>query len=527
MSEFAWIVLLLGSLGLPGETPAAEERMDAARATLQQDLAAILSQSRLRDDAGVLIVSLDRGDTLFVHNPDLPLAPASNLKLFTTLSALYYLGPAFRYNTYLLATGAVQDGVLDGDLVLYGTGDPTLSDRFGAGVLDALADTLVRQGIREIRGSVVGDASYFGGPGIGTGWQAKYSNALYAAPASALSLSENIAALEIRPAAVGGRPVVRIAPGGYGIDVVNEATTVAAGRTRVSVRRSGYESPLTVAGQVSRSAGSVRYSVPVSDPALYAASALRESLESRGIPATGVRSVRDPSASPLAGRSLFAPALGVGSALRVLAIHTSPPLLDVLEVVNKRSNNFMAEQVLRTVGRVASGDGTLEGGLQVVQGFAHEVLGLDSASFRIFDGSGLSPLNRVTPSAFVKLLEFAAQTSNWNAFWTTLPQTGSPDGLRRMLGTEAQGRVRAKTGTINQVSALSGYVQARNGEWLAFSIVNNHAPNAWRAKRVEDAIVIRLAHFERDNPTSAGSDPQEAVLGGVRLEIHPQSPSIR
>jgi D-alanyl-D-alanine carboxypeptidase/D-alanyl-D-alanine-endopeptidase (penicillin-binding protein 4) len=157
----------------------------------------------------------------------------------------------------------------------------------------------------------------------------------------------------------------------------------------------------------------------------------------------------------------------------------------------------------------------------VVASFARNVLGVDSASFRIYDGSGLSPLNRVSPSAFVRLLEFAAQYRAWDAFWSTLPQTGSPDGLRRMLGTEAQGRVRAKTGTINQVSALSGYVQARNGEWLAFSIVNNQASSRSRAKRAEDAIVIRLARFDREGRVPAGSDPHEAVHAGNGPESKP------
>lgn len=480
-------------------------RTDMAE-SLRRDLEAMLRSSRLDRGAGVLVVSLDRGDTLFSHHADTALVPASNLKLYTSLAALHYLGPTFRYTTYLLATGTVRDGVLEGDLVLYGTGDPTLSDRYGQAVLEAFVDTLAALGIREIRGDVVGDASFFGGPGYGIGWQESYSNALYAAPASALSLSENVATIEIVPASrAGAQPAIRLVPGGDGLELLNQARTVASGRTRVRFGRAGYEGPLTVTGNVSRRSGAVRYRVPVADPPLYAAAVLREIVESRGVVVTGrTRSVQAAEGSALAGRSLFAPAAAHGAAVRILSIHTSPPLADVLEVVNKRSNNFMAEQVARTVGRVVLGDGTVEGGTRALARFGADVLGLDSTSFQPFDGSGLSPLNRTTAGAVVALLKYASDSSLWDPFWQTLPQTGARDGLRRMLGTPAEGRVWAKTGTIRQVSALSGYVQTVSGEWLAFSILNNRATSATQAKRLEDRIVARLARFDRATEASIG-----------------------
>lgn len=520
MNPITLVVLLWGAFAAsdPVRSAAGDRAAlpDTAAASLRNDLDRILAQSRLTTDAGVVVLSLDRGDTLFQHNSTLPLVPASNLKLFTSLAALHYLGASFRYNTYLLATGPLVDGVVEGDVVLYGTGDPTLSDRFGAGVLESFADTLVALGVREIRGGVVGDASYFSGMGIGIGWQAKYSNAPYAAPSSALSLSENVASLLIRPAATaGGRPTIQIAPGGDGIEVLNRATTVAQGRTRVRLARTGYDSPLTVRGQVSRRSRGIRYSVPVTDPPLYAAAALRESIEARGILVQGpTRAVRATDGSRLAGRVPFAPAFATADPVHVLAIHTSPPLLDILEVVNKRSNNFMAEQVIRTVGRVALGDGTVEGGTAAVTRFAISTLGLDSAEVAFYDGSGLSPLNRVTPRSIIRLLEYASGSAFWPSFWTTLPESGAPDGIKRMLGTPAEGRVRAKTGTISRVSALSGYVTTVGGERLAFSILNNRASNSWRAKRAEDAIVVRLATFDRAahaaGPASGPHGPGES-----------------
>jgi D-alanyl-D-alanine carboxypeptidase/D-alanyl-D-alanine-endopeptidase (penicillin-binding protein 4) len=524
MNEISLVILLLGLLSAPDSAARAEADIATARSraaeaavrTLHGDLEQILRRGRLINGAGLLVISLDHGDTLFVHHADSALAPASNLKLFTSVAALHYLGPTFRYNTYLLTTGPVKDAILEGDVILYGTGDPTLSDRFGQSVLNAFADTLVAHGVREIRGDVVGDASYFGSDmGVGIGWEANYSNALYAAPASALSLSENIAAVEIRPgSSAGERPQVRILPGGNGLELVNLATTTASGRSRLKLGRSGYTSPLTVSGSVSRRTGSVRYMVPVANPPLFAAGALREALNRIGITVHGeTRAVHTPAQSALAGRSLFAPALAQGPAVRILAIHTSPPLLDVLEVVNKRSQNFLAEQVLRTLGRVVLGDGSIDGGKAAVELFARSVLHLADSELEVFDGSGLSPLNRTTPGALVDLLRYAAQAPVWEPFWHTLPQTGARDGLRRMINTRAEGRVWAKTGTIQNVSALSGYVRANNGELLAFSILNNQARSASRAKRVEDQIVARLAAFDRGAGEVIGSSGATAPAG--------------
>jgi D-alanyl-D-alanine carboxypeptidase/D-alanyl-D-alanine-endopeptidase (penicillin-binding protein 4) len=500
------VVLLSGQgpdparLGRSATSFAEADAVRPAARALRDDLTRILREARLAGPGtGLLVVSLDQGDTLFAQNEATPLAPASNLKLFTTAAALHYLGPSFRFNTYLLADGAVRDGVLEGDLVLYGTGDPTLSERFGSRALEEFADTLVALGIREIRGDVVGDASYFGGSGAGMGWNPDYSTATYAAPASALSFAENIAMLEIRPGPAGERPTVRVVPGGGGIEVVNQLSTAAGGRSSVALARSGYEGPLTVRGRVSSRSGTWRRWLPVSDPPAFAAGALREALEQRGITILGaVRAVHDAAESPVNGGSLFAPGTEPGSpVLQVLAVHTSPPLLEVLDVVNGKSHNFMAEQVLRTLGRMVAGDGSIEGGTAALNRFARDVLGLKTAAFEAFDGSGLSPLNRVTAGATVRLLSFAAGAVFWQSYLGTLPQAGSPTGLRRMYRTPAEGRLWAKTGTIRQVSALSGYVRSAGGEWLAFSILTNETRSTGRAKAAEDRIGARLAAFDR------------------------------
>lgn len=493
-------------LGRADDAPEATAAITAAAATLRGDLDRVIRAPGWRNDAwSVLVVSLENGDTLFSRSPDEALVPASNVKLFTTAAALYYLGGDYRFSTFLLADGPVRDSVLYGDLVIYGTGDPTIADRFGSknAVWEAFADTLVAAGIREVRGAVVGDASYFTGPGSGVGWQLSYIDASYAAPASALSFAENIAVLEIRPAEqTGWRPVVSLIPGGEGIGIVNQATTVARGRTRIRAFRSEYGGPLRINGQIARNSKPVMRWVPISDPARYAAAAFREVLEESGIAVTGgVRSAERAQDSPVTGRTVFAPAFDQAAPVRVLAIHNSPPLLEILDVINKKSHNLLAEQVLRAVGRVAAGDGSVNGGVKAIHHMLEHGAGIEAVTpdqLTLFDGSGLSAENRVTARSLVQLLAFVERSTLWESFWSTLPEAGvRRGGLGRMGQTPAAGNLRAKTGTINRVSALSGYVTSADGERLAFSIISNNVPSTWRAKRVEDAIGARLASFRR------------------------------
>ena len=492
-----------------------------AVASLRAEIDGLIREPGWRSAAwSIMAVSLERGDTLYAHNPGMALAPASNMKLFTTAAALYYLGPAFRYGTFLMTDGAIADGVLSGDLVLYGTGDPTLTSRFGTRtvVWEAFADTLLALGITRVTGDLVGDASYFEGGGTPEGWQTSYMNASYAAPSSALSYSENVATVQVAPGAQAGwRPEVTLVPGGEGIGVVNNATTVTSGRTTIRIRRSAYDGPVVVSGQIARNAAPVVRAVVVSDPERFAAAALRYTLEQRGIVVDGgVRGVTSAAESPVTGRSVFAPGFREQAPLRVLAVHTSPPIIEVLDIINQKSHNMMAEQALRTVGRVAVGSGSVAGGAQAVEAMLEREIDQGSIDqLQMFDGSGLSVLNRASARSFIQLLDAMADSPMWQAYWSTLPEAGAPGGLRRMYRTPAEGNLRAKTGTINHVSSLSGYVRAANGERIAFSIISNNVPSTWRAKRIEDGIGARLAALDRP-----------AVLGEEYSREEPMQPAV-
>lgn len=496
----AWGTLIAGAAA--GATRA-EAPADAVE-ELSADLAQILAEPGWPPEAwGVMVVSLDGGDTLFAHRPEAALAPASNMKLFTSAAALHYLGPGYRYSTYLAGTGPVRGGVLHGDLVIYGTGDPTLSARFHeskTAVWEALADSLAALGIERITGDVVGDASYFEGPGIAEGWDTTYITHSYAAPASALSTNDNVVTLHVRPGPeVGAPPEVNLIPGGR-VPVQVEARTVASGRSSIEVERSSYDAPLVLTGQLRRGGSGLFRAVPVIDPARFSASVVAHVLEARGIRVDGdIRSVTEAAASPVGGRKVFAPAFDDRAPVQVLALHRSPPLQEILEVVNQRSHNLYAETVLRTVGRIATGHGSIQGGARAVEA----LLGEDSravAGVHIDDGSGLSKLNRASARSIVELLAFMDRSPYREHYLQSLPEAAVSRGLRRMQETAAAGNLRAKTGTIDRVSALSGYVRARNGERLAFSILSNGVPSTWRAKRIEDRIGARLASFDRPAP---------------------------
>ncbi len=300
---------------------------------------------------------------------------------------------------------------------------------------------------------------------------------------------------------LGTRPWVTTVPQGAGERILNEV--LIGNRTRLGVQREGPGGPIRVTGTVRIGRDRWRQ-LSARRPERYAASVLRSVLESRGIRVLGrVRSATPAEGAERSMRKLWAPAVETGS-LRILARHVSPHLETYLEVVNKDSHNLLADQIFKTVGRIVVGDGSYAGGGRAVERFLADEVGVDTANIILEDGSGLSSLNRVAPSDFVSLLRYMAASPFWETFWGTLPEAGNARELARMHRTAAAGNLRAKTGTIQSVSALSGMVRAANGERIVFSILSNEVRSTRRAKRIEDLIGTRLALFER--PLEATGD---------------------
>jgi PBP4 family serine-type D-alanyl-D-alanine carboxypeptidase len=224
---------------------------------------------------------------------------------------------------------------------------------------------------------------------------------------------------------------------------------------------------------------------------------MRRALSRQGVNVTGkVTITRTAQDSPISGDPTFLANNGRVPP-RILAVHDSPPILEILRVVNKESNNFLAESVLRTVGRVAGGDGSFEGGSRAVEDFLISEVGVQPEEVRVRDGSGLSPENQVSPRAFIKTLEYLAGSPHWEEFLGTLPEAGVRRELGRMYRSPAAQNLRAKTGTMDGVSALSGVVRTRTGERILFSILSNDVRSEYRAKRAEDQLGILLASLTR------------------------------
>jgi len=294
--------------------------------SLREDLSALLNTPSLRNaEWSVLVVSLEQKDTLFARDENRFLAPASNMKIATTAAALHFLGPAFRYQTFVFADGPIENGVLRGDLILYGTGDPGISDRFyrdRTDVFQAFASQVAEAGITRIEGAVVGDATYFSGPELGPEWDPRDLNEWFAAPVSALSFNENIVTLQILPSArLGFPPRIETIPFGFPLDVSNQAETVA-GRPRPNLWLDRVEptAQIRVDGEIRQGGPDIWRRLTVPDPAVFAARALREVLISNGI---GVRAperaVHVAAESKITGRESWAPGLIDGDEPRLLA----------------------------------------------------------------------------------------------------------------------------------------------------------------------------------------------------------------
>ncbi|MBA3583901.1 MAG: D-alanyl-D-alanine carboxypeptidase/D-alanyl-D-alanine-endopeptidase [Gemmatimonadetes bacterium] len=439
---------------------------------------------------GVAVFAVDRGIPLYLHNADVPVLPASNMKLYTTAAALGRLGPDFQYTTSLYVDGLIRpDGTLDGDLILVGRGDPTISGRFYGDsvtyVFDRFAAELRKLGLRRVRGDLIGDASYFDDARIASGWESSNLLWWYGARASALSFNDNVVTIEVRPGGwVGAPPGVSFHPRADRLVVINEAVTGGArGGRSIGIRRrpdiGGYE----IRGRIPIRSGPLRYVVAVEDPALFAASAFRDRLERSGIAIEGDIEV-------LQGweRRMYA-------SPRLVVSQTSPRLIEIVKVINKHSHNFFAEQVLKTLGAVFEGEGSFDEGSEVVREFLDEI-DVSAWGVRIEDGSGLSRYNAVTAKMTAELLVAMADHPRFQEFYDSLLIAGEDGDPRRLNAPAARGNVHSKTGTLKGVSALSGYVTTGDGELLVFSVIsNNLARGKGAAIAIEDAVAERLAGY--------------------------------
>ena len=586
MNSFRRVLLLLlgvvlgSSSGLFAQAPAQSGVRPAAHSTaravpakgpLADRISAILAEPALSHAAfGISVVALD-GQPVYGLNEGRLFSPASNAKLATTAAA-YALLPVetLTWTTSVVTGGEIDSqGVLHGDLILLGAGDPTLSARrypyrepetgpLGAApaaanlaaagqtpanspaaasaageaerppkamdVLSLLAEQVEQAGVRTVDGSVVGDDTYFLYEPYGRAWVWDDLQWSYGAPVSALTFNENTAELTIaadRELAKAAAPTETAAEWTPDVDyyTVDNAMTAANQAPPPAARQPAQPAPgpgldrrpgsMLVRAWGTAPAEGFRAALAVEDPAEFTAEAFKVALRGRGVNVAGPATSRHKysidtgdfsaeRAQPIKlGRSDLATVAAPLEGQKVLARRVSVPVAEEITVTNKVSQNLHAELLLRLLGKVHGTDGSFAEGARVVRQFLIGA-GVDDGDFFLYDGSGMSPDDRIAPRAFTQLLAYASRQP-WGAAWRdSLPVAGVDGTLAgRFKDSALKGRLWAKTGTSNEGNALSGYLTAASGKTLAFSIlVNGHRPGSEAELQAIDRIAEAIAAAE-------------------------------
>ncbi len=449
---------------------------------------------------GVLAVDAASGRTLYARNAQRKFVPASNQKILVTSTGLSMLGADYRYSTTVWATGPVDDGVLDGDLVLVGSGDPTLSARWwdsGEGALSALTDSLLGAGIRHVTGALVVDVSAWDSTTVGPTWEVEDLRYAYGSTGGAFAIDQGELQLVVegtaRPgeaARVGWSP--RGAPGYLTSHVL---TWPADSTTRVRPSYLPESRKIVLQGHIG--AGKIdTLRFAVRDPVRQATTTLAAMLDQKGLVLGGGTSIAwEPG--ELLGRGCRSGSISTCPAATPVAALHSPPLSEIVAGILEPSQNWMTEQVIRTLGAERGERGSWAEGIEVITRFLVDDVGVDSLDVAPRDGSGLSAYNLVTPRALVRILQFMSAGASAQAYRSAMAEPGEEGSTlsRRLEGFE--GRLFAKTGTISNVNSLSGYLVREDGREVVFSILSNGS--GLPSSRVRAAIddVVRVLAGQR------------------------------
>ncbi|MFN4305694.1 D-alanyl-D-alanine carboxypeptidase/D-alanyl-D-alanine-endopeptidase [Sulfurihydrogenibium azorense] len=416
-------------------------------------------------DVGIYVESLATKSFKFALKDKQPFIPASNQKILTTASAIINLTPDYRFKTQILTDGFVKDGVLKGNLYLKGGADPSLSYED----LKSFADYLKQIGILKIEGDIIGDNSFFLEEGRGHGWPEKDFEYCFTAPFSALSLNENCLRLEL--ISDKKRVSVKMYPDNEYYEIVNNLA-ISKKYSDYKVKVEGRKIYLT--GYI-KSLSKAEVSIPVENPSLHTTSAFYKMMKESGIKITGKYHLgkTPPNANPV-------------------ITHKSQPLKEIIKKANKDSNNFYAEQIFRTLGKEILGKGDTETSATVVINTLKKV-GIDVSNIRIYDGSGLSKFNQLTPESIAKILSYMYNTPYFFDFYQSLAVAGT-DGTLKHRFKDVKGKIYAKTGYIKGVKNLSGYILSDNGEVYVFSILVNNLKSTEIANKIQESICLILAN---------------------------------
>lgn len=436
-----------------------------------------------RASTAVKVASAATGEVLYERNASALLTPASTMKLFTSATALATLGRGYNFRT-VVSTDDTSRGVavIHGNLYLEGFGDPYLTSND----LRSIAAYLSKKGLREVEGDVKGDESFFDHASACSTENGRDHSSIRLPHLSSLTVDLNVLTVTLTPAKKrGARALVGFSAGSSFFKVVNRTSCVSSRvRYRPSVKAIWTDNSCTIVidGRMAVGSRSRIYNIPVRSPAYYAAALFRDYLQDEGIHIEGKARV------------------GTAAGKRRQLTENKDPIVPVLTAMNKESDNFAAEMVLRVLGAENGGSpGTAAKGVKVINDFLDDI-GIPRSSHRIYDGSGMSHQNAVSANAFVGLLSYMySRRDLFDAFSRTLPSAGVDGTLQyRMNGTEAAGNLRAKTGTLNSVTSLAGYVKSADEELLVFSITSqDFSSGRKRYMSLQDRIGVALASFSR------------------------------
>jgi len=454
----------------------------ATGTTLEERLASLVNgKVASSSDASLQIIDLETGEVVAQRNPNMPLAPASNMKLFTTAAAIDLLKPTFEVTTTVFARGTVDaSGTLDGDLKVVGRGDPTIGGRFHDGhataVIEDWATDIKRSGIKTVRGNLVFEYGYMDTEYIHPTWPVDQLVNWYEAPVSAFSMQEGCVQVRVLPSSQGKACVVQLEPPTNYVGVQSSCVT---GRGLPFITRFRNSNTVIVRGGVPARSGATEVFVTVENPIHYFAAVTNETLQRSGIHIEGqiVLTPRD-------GRPDWRP----------VAQHSTPMNI-LVYVVNKKSQNHYAEQVVKIIGAETKKDGSWKSGSAAVTEWLTSKVGVPADEYSQADGSGMSRDNRASANAFIHLLRYMWKSPYREDFVSSLPYSGDPDSKfgHRLKSAPYARQVYAKTGYIVGVVGLSGYVHAASGKVYAFSFLfNRYHVGVYAVYRLQDEMLKEL-----------------------------------
>jgi len=487
---------------LESPSPSSEDTLESSLVSsedmLKQTILDILDSEHTKNGFwGVKIKRLNDLEPLVSINEDKSFMPASNMKLYSTASFLTLLGKDFQYETLIYHNGNLdENGVLNGDVVIRGSGDPAISGRYRNSILTEMilqqwAEAFKEKGIKSIRGNIIGDDDEFADREISGTWQSGNLSYWYTAPSSALSINDNLYQLYMHPGKnPGEKAEIEYQLGSSYIEIQNDViTTEPGGRTDISYKRDMEGNKVRVWGEIPKDGSRDRVRGCVYNATLFSAYLVKEALEKAGITVQGSAKDIDEFNEEEKIRLRTDP--------KTIHVHTSPPVAEILGIINKPSQNFYADMLLKTLGKRLKEEGSFDAGEEAVKDFLQLAGAEGIDEFQMIDGSGLSRRNLVQPRQTIALLEYMARSPDFRIFYDSLAIAGVEGTIRRrMASPPTKGNVHAKTGFISHARSLSGYVDDLNGDRWVFSMMCNHwIGSTSNIDGLIDKVCIALANF--------------------------------